>query len=1134
MIEANLLFIFCLFLNGCFGNVEFYPYGPSHGDENAPINDDGSSPEIPISTYFPFFDNQHEHLIVNTNGVISFLRTVSTYTPDPFPLDGDRRLVAIFWADVDTTKGGKVWYRESTNQTTLERASQEVRDYFPSFFRFQATWVFIATWDNVAFYGCYRCDKRNTFQEILITNGQHSFTIFNYKNITWTTGTASGGNRNTGLGGTPAQVGFNAGDGKIFYAVNASRTPAILGINHMSNINIPGKFAFRIDSAEISNGGCNTHGTLTIAPRYGPMLGGQYFVVGGPCMNSDDMVYIQYSPLVTSFPCQRLSNYSALCITPVFNTTGDIKINFTIKNSNGEMRNHQGIYTILNPALFNNPVKRHNPAEWYGGRQYTISWDPLAFELKDSDKVHIHMYTVKDRGFKILPWEKSILHENVDRNLAQFTLNLRSDGYMAAIRVTSAIETDLSMPERGIWTDIFAVVPSHQETKRFCYNWIRQERGLPLVTYDDLPPCPCTLQQALMDTARYQPDPDCNNLMDNKDPDLNCLYRASARHCIRLSQPGFLGQDNVCCYGNTGSLLDSRVEEGGTLQRYHYLGGDDVIPYVTNFYYDVLPFLHCCRYFGHVTDLGHRGVTLFSECQTYAKFRHVSSCYNYVPPRPAGANGDPHMRTVDGMEYNFNGIGEFFFIVSHNASFQSQVRFEQAKNSQGRFVSASVCTAFVAEMSNTSDRVEVRLNSIRVADVIINAQTQDFSDVAWLRYRGVSVLNLPKPTGNSTGRDILVMFADLGVTFRILATKDVLNVMPIIANDQLKGTLTGLLGDFDGNPGNDLLLPDGTSLQSNATEETIFRTFNTAWRIKEVGSMFTYPVGKSYQDYNGHAQSNFHPVFATSIINSATVEAISLCGNNTNCLFDFHVTGSRAIAMATLDFTVDLKDAEDASIPVPTCPILSSTDHGVWVSNNTLENATARFYCNMGYRENSTCRPTICTNGRWENYQPCTCKEIPTVPPPPSTHTTPTGRTPPPATPRDDSLLLRSISDKLQLMWISVGTGVFVVIIIALITALVLCSKFRSRGQYSDSDKHTLSSSARSSEYRHNMSRGFPMSHDSAYTQSSRVLSDHSANSRRSLPRYNVYDNRAYGSSEEVTRITEPPPGDFRRHDVLF
>lgn len=79
--------------------------------------------------------------------------------------------------------------------------------------------------------------------------------------------------------------------------------------------------------------------------------------------------------------------------------------------------------------------------------------------------------------------------------------------------------------------------------------------------------------------------------------------------------------------------------------------------------------------------------------------------------------------------------------------------------------------------------------------------------------------------------------------------------------------------------------------------------------------MFSYPAGKSYHDYDGHTQSNFRPLFATPVINSATPEAKALCGNNTNCLFDFHVTESRDIAMATLDFTVDLKEAEDASIP---------------------------------------------------------------------------------------------------------------------------------------------------------------------------------------------------------------------------
>ena len=56
----------CLLLQASSGNDLFYPYGRGKGDVSAPINDDGSSPEIPISTLFPFFDHQHDHLIVST------------------------------------------------------------------------------------------------------------------------------------------------------------------------------------------------------------------------------------------------------------------------------------------------------------------------------------------------------------------------------------------------------------------------------------------------------------------------------------------------------------------------------------------------------------------------------------------------------------------------------------------------------------------------------------------------------------------------------------------------------------------------------------------------------------------------------------------------------------------------------------------------------------------------------------------------------------------------------------------------------------------------------------------------------------------------------------------------------------
>ena len=48
--------------------------------------------------------------------------------------------------------------------------------------------------------------QENTFQVACVSNGLHTFVFYQYGDIMWTTGTASGGNEFTGLGGTPAQV----------------------------------------------------------------------------------------------------------------------------------------------------------------------------------------------------------------------------------------------------------------------------------------------------------------------------------------------------------------------------------------------------------------------------------------------------------------------------------------------------------------------------------------------------------------------------------------------------------------------------------------------------------------------------------------------------------------------------------------------------------------------------------------------------------------------------------------------------------------------------------------------------------------------------------------------------------------
>ena len=90
---------------------------------------------------------------INTNGVISFLVEVSGFTPDAFPLGGNKRLVAPFWADVDATVAGQVFYRETSDPGLLQQATNDVTATYVDHKKFRATWLLIATWYEVAFFG---------------------------------------------------------------------------------------------------------------------------------------------------------------------------------------------------------------------------------------------------------------------------------------------------------------------------------------------------------------------------------------------------------------------------------------------------------------------------------------------------------------------------------------------------------------------------------------------------------------------------------------------------------------------------------------------------------------------------------------------------------------------------------------------------------------------------------------------------------------------------------------------------------------------------------------------------------------------------------------------------------------------
>ncbi|KAM6032779.1 sushi, nidogen and EGF-like domain-containing protein 1 isoform 3-T3 [Theristicus caerulescens] len=231
-----------------------YPYGPAAGDEATPHEDDGMSPEVPLWETFSFYGQPHRSLYVNNNGVVSFGMGVPEFTPQPFPLPGHRPFVAPYWADVDTRLGGDVFYRQSQEPELLARLARDLAtavtppDPTP-----QPTWAFVATWHRVSFFGA-ASNKVNTFQAVLATTGATSFVILNYGDIQWTTGISNQGDPHSGLGGIPAQAGFNSGDDIHYYNIPGSRSPAVLHVGRRSNVGVPGRWIFRVDEFTATEG----------------------------------------------------------------------------------------------------------------------------------------------------------------------------------------------------------------------------------------------------------------------------------------------------------------------------------------------------------------------------------------------------------------------------------------------------------------------------------------------------------------------------------------------------------------------------------------------------------------------------------------------------------------------------------------------------------------------------------------------------------------------------------------------------------------------------------------------------------------------------------------------------------------
>jgi hypothetical protein len=282
--------------------------------------------------------------------------------------------------------------------------------------------------------------------------------------------------------------------------------------------------------------------------------------------------------------------------------------------------------------------------------------------------------------------------------------------------------------------------------------------------------------------------------------------------------------------------------------------------------------------------------------------------------------GDPHIITYDGYRYSFQTLGEYWLTATTDGHFQVQARQRQIP---GRPLSMNTAVA-------------MQVGGQRLA--IYAQDAPDGRSPVWLNGQPLS------PTANSTplpGGGTLVQRGNryqvtwpTGETVQVAKTTmggaDFLTLSPEVP--RTVGAYQGLLGNFNGNPNDDLHIRGGTvippqdgyasvarlvqglipapvplSSVQTAFFQQLYRQFGDSWRITAAESLFDYAPGQSTETFT---QRNFPNQFPSlmGVAPAQIQQATRLCqeaGVNEwmmeGCVFDVAATGQPGFVQGAMD-----------------------------------------------------------------------------------------------------------------------------------------------------------------------------------------------------------------------------------------
>ncbi|XP_073483821.1 mucin-like protein [Aquarana catesbeiana] len=426
-----------------------------------------------------------------------------------------------------------------------------------------------------------------------------------------------------------------------------------------------------------------------------------------------------------------------------------------------------------------------------------------------------------------------------------------------------------------------------------CLQWYYKEE----IPYwiSSTSPCPCTYNQATSDSSFTDGFNILNYGFDIK--------KASEQYLtVQNMFPSRNGAGSRCYYSSwSGALVYGEKERylptpWTSFNTFKYYSNQ--IAYNNYFWNTVLPpqrqlykveeidsYNTCCRY-SESTYL----------CNLYRQKRPLDYCDNYIPPRLGFFYGDPHINTLDGLRYTFNGLGEFILTNAKDENdtvvFRLQGRTARAGNG------TSYATNFVALAASTSygDQIQWSLKNANETTVSYNGTFIELSDnLTYVDHVGF---------GRTKTGEAKVLF-DNGISVSCSANLGILSFVVTLQSTYQNRT-EGLLGVLNGNPNDDFLTAYGSTLPYNdntkPNDSQIFN-FGMTWKTTPEDTIFLYntTMEETWYTYNNNS---FVPMFLDELLSSSDPaflqKANSTCGGNTDCLYDILSTGNFAIGSATM------------------------------------------------------------------------------------------------------------------------------------------------------------------------------------------------------------------------------------------